>query len=152
MLDLFRKAIQPGRTATVNLRNVIGAFMQFYKQNGEYLDIMAFMRLSDDRSSSIPADLRLRVQDQVEACYGVVESVIQEGIEAHELRPVNTRSFARSLWGLLTGIVRSFESSEEGPLRNRRVESPPLDEVVQLATTLMLDGAQAQAGQPAASP
>ena len=152
MLDLFRKAVRPGLSATDNLRNVIRAFMRFYRQYGEYLDIMAFMRLSSDRSSGIPAALRLSVQGQVEACYGVVEGVIQEGIDSGELRPVNTRGFARSLWGLLTGIVRSFESGAQGPLGGDLTESPPLEQVIELATRLMLDGARVDSGQPAASP
>lgn len=151
MLDLFRGAIQPGLSATANLRNVIGAFVQFHRRYGEYLDIMAFMRLTSDESSAVPTALRLRVQSQVEACYGVVEGVIQAGIDAGELRRVNTRGFARSLWGLLTGLVRTFETDEQDPLGAAAEGSPPLEDVIELATTLMLDGARAERGPAATS-
>lgn len=149
MLELFRTGIRPGLSATANLQNVIAAFMRFHASYGQYLDIMAFMRLSSEHSSSIPAELQARVRDQVEACYAEVEQVIQQGIDAGELRPVDTRGFARSLWGLLTGLVRSFEASEEGPLGGTQDETLSLQDVVELATTLMLDGAQT--GLPATS-
>lgn len=134
-----------------NLKSVVDAFQRFHNEYGEYLNIMAFMRISSDRSSAIPDDQRARVDAQVENCYGVVEGVIQQGIDAGELRPVNTREFAQVLWGMLTGMVLTYEQAEDGGLTGGARPRAQLSALLDLAGTLLLDGARASAGQPATS-
>lgn len=150
MLGLFQAAIKAGNTPIDNLRNIVRAFIRFHNDYGEYLDIMAFMRLSGDRSQAIPMDLQDRVQNQVEACYAEVEAVIQNGIDRGDLRPVNTRHFAQILWAALTGLVLSDERREEGTLATAaEVEPASLELLIDLAGTLLVAGLRPPAGQPA---
>jgi len=145
LLALFQDAVKASRSSVDNLKALVQAFDRFRTEYGEYLDIMVFMRLSQDRSTRLPQELEERVQGQVAACYAVAEGEFQRGIDAGELRPMDTHELAQVLWSLLTGLVLSTQQPDHDPAE------PPLERLVDVAINMLLDGIRASANEPVAS-
>ena len=145
LVTLFDEALDTTASGPENIESLCRAFIEFHRSHGQYLEILAFMRFSSDRTAHLPEDLQTRLQARVETCYDLVERALQAGIDAGELRSANPRDMARVLWSVLTGAVLMHERQAD------ETTIPPLEELIRLAVSFMLDGMRLPAGQPATS-
>lgn len=113
------------------------AYYQFYKQYGQYFDIMFFIR-RPDKEIELQADLSEKLNIQTGRCLGLLESAIEKGIKQDEFRVVDHYEAARVMWATMNGLMVLHEK------RTEEITTQKLPRLIEVAISLLLDGIRIQ--------
>lgn len=116
--------------AAIRLRDIYYAYKEFYYKEPQQFEMM-HLAIDPLAGIDLPSELLGKLKEKSQALIAIMEEVIKEGINRHELRPVEPRQLALYLYSVAEGI---FLSSHTGMLQSRQVN---LDEMIDAAINLI---------------
>ncbi len=132
-------------SSTEKLRIVARAYLDFYRQNPEYFDIIAILNLTEqelrENRSRISREIDRKARDVIK----FVQAVVREGILRHEFPINDSGAAATGLWAILDGILVLFHR------RNLTLLKQDLDRLAENSIDYFIEGMKASPKQPRAS-
>jgi AcrR family transcriptional regulator len=112
LLASLRTAAKAGRDSAERLRNVMAAYLRFYRERREYFRLLFFIDVVSDQDR-VPAALRKEIRLRKIACLYELKKVIKQGVRAGDYangRPAVEVSLV--MWGMMNGIIQLVESRQ----------------------------------------
>lgn len=112
LLASLRTAAKAGRDSAERLRNVMAAYLRFYRERREYFRLLFFIDVVSDQER-VPAALRKEIRLRKIACLYELKKVVKQGVRAGDYvngRPAVDVSLV--MWGMMNGIIQLVESRQ----------------------------------------
>ena len=119
-----------------HLAEVLRTYFTFYQTNRKYFRIM-FLSSQPDFRERAPEELLRECLGSAMGCMQILSDIIQKGIESGAFRSVNSWAVANILWSTVNGIIMNYE---QGPLYREEILKLSLEDILQEALNLVLDG------------
>ena len=136
-LDILYDLMKSAEPSDGTPSDFIGAhahgYYRFYKDYGQYFDIMFFLR-RPDKEIELQDDLEEKLGLQTNRCLGLVESAVERGIKTGEFRLVDPHEAARVMWATMNGLMVLHEK------RTEEITTQRLPRLIEVAISIMLDG------------
>lgn len=92
-------------SSTHKLRLVARAYLDFYRENPEYFDIIAVLNLSEEELRSKRSRISREIDKKAREVIRFVQAVVREGIRRREFLITDSGAAATGLWAILDGIL-----------------------------------------------
>ena len=112
LLTSLREAAKAGRDSAERLRNVMAAYLRFYRERREYFRLLFFIDVVSDQER-VPSALRKEIRLRKIACLYELKRVVKQGVRAGDYmngRPAVEVSLV--MWGMMNGIIQLVESRQ----------------------------------------
>jgi len=124
----------PGEEGLVE--NAFMAYYRFYKRNRKYFRIM-FLSSQPDMRARVPEEVLRNCMESGRECLGIVRDLVQEGIDNHYYRKVDTWAVANILWATINGIIMAYE---QDPVYREEIVGMELEKMLLHSLDLALEG------------
>ncbi|MBW7858937.1 MAG: TetR/AcrR family transcriptional regulator [Leptonema sp. (in: Bacteria)] len=106
----LRKSVSDfqNESSTAKLRLVAKAYLDFYRQNPEYFDIIAVLNLSEEELREKRSRISREIDKKARDVIRFVQAVVREGIRRREFSITDSGAAATGLWAILDGILVLF--------------------------------------------
>jgi AcrR family transcriptional regulator len=112
LLASLRTAAKAGRDTADRLRNVMTAYLRFYRERREYFRLLFFIDVVSDQER-VPNALRKEIRLRKIACLTELKKVVKQGVRAGDYandRPAVEVSLV--MWGMMNGVIQLAESRQ----------------------------------------
>jgi AcrR family transcriptional regulator len=140
LLTSLRTAVQAGRDSAGRLRNVMAAYLRFYRERREYFRLLFFIDVVSDQER-VPAALRKEIRLRKIACLYELKKVVKQGVRAGDYangRPAVEISLV--MWGMMNGIIQLVES--------RQINDQDLERLLSAGLEIVQSGLAPQTESP----
>ncbi|KAB2930699.1 MAG: TetR/AcrR family transcriptional regulator [Leptonema illini] len=132
-------------SSTEKLRIVARAYLEFYRQNPEYFDIIAVLNLTEEELRENRSRISREIDRKARDVLKFVQAVVREGILRREFPISDSGAAATGLWAILDGILVLFHR------RNLTLLKQDLDKLAANSIDYFIEGMKASPNQPQAS-
>ncbi len=139
LLKMFQEGASTGEPAVKLLENLGQAYYAFYKRHHDYFRMFSFSE-NAQLHSQVSEEMKNTCAESGECLGGVVESVIQKGIEDGGFRPaVNPVEMSIILWAHCRGVMEIIDHiSSKGDWAKKKLGDLDFEKMYRKSTALLV--------------